>query len=43
MGNKQIKKKDPTVLTEEEISSLMANTSFTREEIHQWHEGFIVI
>lgn len=35
------KKKNPTELTEDEINLLLANTSFTREEIHKWHEGFI--
>ena len=42
MGNKNVKKKGSLVLTEEEISSLMANTSFSREEILQWHDGFVV-
>ena len=28
-------------LSKEEISLLLANTSFTRDEIHKWHEGFI--
>jgi len=43
MGNKgaKAKKKDPTKLTEEEVQLLLANTSFTREEIKKWHEGFI--
>jgi hypothetical protein len=26
----------------EQIILLLANTSFTREEIYKWHEGFIV-
>jgi hypothetical protein len=42
MGNGPAKKKDRCTLTEEEISSLAANTSFSREEIIKWHEGFIV-
>ena len=53
MGNKSLsssssssekskqKKKDYTKLTEEEVILLLANTSFTREEIYQWHAGFI--
>lgn len=45
MGNKQPKNKeineDSSVLTEEKIKSLMENTSFKREEIIKWHEGFI--
>ena len=36
------KKVDPTKLTDEEINLLLANTSFKREEILQWHAGFIV-
>jgi Ca2+-binding EF-hand superfamily protein len=40
MGNKNVKTKK-TILTEAEIVSLVANTSFTREEIVKWHEGFI--
>jgi hypothetical protein len=42
MGNGPAKKKDRCTLTEEEINSLAANTSFSREEIMKWHEGFIV-
>ena len=42
MGDKQSKVKDSS-LTELEITSLIENTSFTKEEILQWHEGFIVI
>lgn len=37
-----IKKPDPTKLTEEEINLLLANTSYKKEEILQWHAGFIV-
>ncbi len=36
------KKNDPTKLSEEEINLLLSNTSFKREEILQWHAGFIV-
>ena len=43
MGNSNhSKKKGSTVLTEEEMGSLMNSTSFTREEILNWHDGFIV-
>lgn len=35
------KKKNPAELTEDEINLLLANTSFTRQEIIKWHEGFI--
>lgn len=35
------KKKNPAELTEDEINLLLANTSFTKEEILKWHEGFI--
>jgi len=40
MGNKT-GKKDPTKITEEEFQILLACTSFSREEINQWHSGFI--
>lgn len=40
MGNDN-SKKSANQLTEEEINSLMENTSFSREEIIQWHAGFI--
>ena len=29
-------------LTEEDIQMLLANTSFDREQIHDWHRGFLV-
>jgi neurocalcin delta len=42
MGNKAGKeKKDSTKLTEDDISLLIANTTFNREQIIQWHEGFL--
>ncbi len=43
MGNKvdTIKKTGDAILTEEKIASIMENTSFKREEIIKWHEGFI--
>lgn len=34
--------KDSTVLTENEIVMLLNNTSFDREEILDWHKGFLV-
>lgn len=43
MGSKGSKgKKKTTQLSEDEINLLLSNTSFTREEIFKWHEGFIV-
>lgn len=43
MGNKAdtAKKIGDAILTEEKIASIMENTSFSREEIVKWHEGFI--
>ncbi len=42
MGNKGAKgKKDKNVLTEEEMNLLLANTQYTREQIVQWHAGFL--
>jgi hypothetical protein len=35
-------KKKANFLNKDEIVILLANTSFTREEIKKWHEGFIV-
>ena len=43
MGNRSSKKKRNCILTEQALHSLEKNTSFTREEILQWHEGFLVI
>ncbi|CAF0787173.1 unnamed protein product [Brachionus calyciflorus] len=40
-GSKTNKKKNPAELTEEEIQLLLNNTTFSREEIIKWHEGFI--
>lgn len=34
--------KDGTVLSEDEIATLLSNTSFDREEILDWHKGFLV-
>lgn len=41
MGNSNDAKKDPHQLSEEQINSLMQSTSFSRDEIVQWHAGFI--
>ncbi|CAF0716342.1 unnamed protein product, partial [Brachionus calyciflorus] len=41
MGNQGGKSKDPKVLGDAELTSLLNNTSFTKEEILQWHEGFL--
>lgn len=43
MGNKAggKGKKDPTILTEEDIKSLKLNTQYTDEEIQAWHTGFL--
>jgi len=40
MGNKNAKQ-DKTVLDEKDITLLLENTSFTREQILEWHKGFI--
>lgn len=44
MGNKngKSKKKDCTVLTQEEIEFLLKNTTFSREQIGHWHKQFLV-
>ena len=42
MGNNAGKKHDELVISEEQMTSLLANTAFSREEILKWHEGFIV-
>ena len=43
MGNKAggKGKKDPIILTEEDIKSLKINTHYTEEEIVAWHSGFL--
>ncbi|CAF0716363.1 unnamed protein product [Brachionus calyciflorus] len=43
MGNKgaKNKKKDMTVLTDDEIKFLLNNTHYTKEEILRWHAGFL--
>lgn len=44
MGAKgaKIPKKNTTDLTEEEIQLLLTNTHFNRQQITEWHTGFIV-
>lgn len=43
MGNKAggKGKKDPTVLTDEDINTLKLNTHYTEGEIQAWHSGFL--
>lgn len=43
MGNKDSKKKKAKSISESELTMLVNNTSFSREEILQWHQGFMVI
>jgi hypothetical protein len=40
MGNKI--NKNAAELTENDIQLLMCNTSFDREQIQDWHRGFLV-
>jgi hypothetical protein len=35
-------RKSSTELTEQEIQSLLANTSFDLDQIRDWHKGFLV-
>jgi len=44
MGNKggKSKKKDHTLLTEEEIQFLLKNTNYNRDQILKWHRGFLI-
>jgi len=35
-------KKRATELTEEEIQLLLKNTHFNRQQIMEWHQGFLV-
>ena len=42
MGAKNGKTVKSTELNEDEINLLIANTHFKREEIVEWHEGFLV-
>ncbi|CAF0938592.1 unnamed protein product [Adineta ricciae] len=43
MGNKASSKgkKDPTVLSDEDLKTLRANTQYTEDEIRAWHFGFL--
>lgn len=43
MGNKASGKgkKDPTILTDEDVKTLKLNTHYTEEEIQAWHSGFL--
>lgn len=47
MGNKCTGKEiqeepGPRILNDKEIQLMLDNTGYTREEIIQWHDGFIV-
>lgn len=42
MGNKGLSSRDPIILSEEEIVLLLDNTSFDRDQIADWHQGFLV-
>lgn len=45
MGNAAIKKKNKKnlqELTQDEIDYLLKNSHFTKKELLEWHEGFIV-
>ena len=43
MGNKSSRKgkRDPTVLSEEDLKLLKSNTQYSEEEIEGWHAGFM--
>jgi Ca2+-binding EF-hand superfamily protein len=43
MGNKASGKgkKDPAILTDEDLKILKVNTHYTAEEIQAWHSGFL--
>jgi Ca2+-binding EF-hand superfamily protein len=43
MGNKGSSKgkKDPSILTDEDLKTLKANTQYSEEEIQAWHSGFL--
>lgn len=34
-------KKDLTQLTDEEIERLTKNTTYTKQQIQEWHQGFL--
>ena len=45
MGNttaKNVKKKNPKELTQEELDYLLNNSHFNKAELIEWHTGFIV-
>ena len=43
MGNKtgSNRKKNPTILTDEDLKLLKINTQYTEDEIQAWHSGFL--
>jgi Ca2+-binding EF-hand superfamily protein len=42
MGSKTSKgKKDPIILSDEDLKLLKANTQYSEEEIQAWHSGFL--
>ena len=41
MGNKT-SRGEKVILDEKDISLLLENTNFTREQILEWHKGFLV-
>ena len=42
MGGKSAKhKKDATQLTDDEIDRLVKNTTYSKQQIHDWHQGFL--
>ena len=43
MGNKgsSKEKKDPTILTDDDLKLLKINTQYSEEEIQAWHLGFL--
>jgi len=42
MGHKSSKqKKDLTHLSDEEIDRLTKNTTYSRQQIQDWHQGFL--
>ena len=42
MGQKSGKhKKDLTHLSDEEIDRLTKNTTYSKQQIHDWHQGFL--
>lgn len=42
MGSKTSKgRKDPTILSDDDLRMLKVNTQYTEEEIQAWHSGFL--